>query len=248
MQIIPLSEGTFSIDASKKFIPFNLEKDSLKDRPPGSILVEINPFCVVTKNDVIVLDTGLGYSHPDGSLQIHQNLLNNGISPMDVTMVLLSHLHKDHAGGIAIEDKVLGKSFFSFPNAVYYLNEKELPYAFEKNGKSYVSEEFKLLKDSDNAVMLPEEGGEIEGYIRYAHSGAHCPHHIVFWIEEDGQTIFFGGDEAPQLQQMKNKFIAKYDYDGKKAMELRQQWWKEGQEKHWNCLFYHDARNPFIAL
>ena len=248
MQIISLSEGTFSIDGSKKFIPFNIEKDSLKDRPAGSILVEINPFCVITKNDVILIDTGLGYSTADGTLQIHQNLLNNGISPMDVTMVLLSHLHKDHAGGVTIEDKLLNQSFFSFPNAAYYLNEKELAYGIEKNGKSYVASEFSILQNAGNVELLPEEGGIIEGYIRYAHSGAHCPHHIVFWIEEDGETIFFGGDEAPQLQQMKNKFIAKYDHNGKKAMELRQQWWEEGQQNNWTFLFYHDGKTPFISL
>jgi hypothetical protein len=35
------------------------------------------------------------------------------------------------------------------------------------------------------------------------------------------KQFFFGGDDAPQLQQMKHRFVAKYDFDGKKAMELR---------------------------
>lgn len=47
---------------------------------------------------------------------------------------------------------------------------------------------------------------------------------------------------------MKNKFVAKYDFNGKKAMELRQQWWKEGTEKHWTFLFYHDIKTPYITL
>ena len=33
------------------------------------------------------------------------------------------------------------------------------------------------------------------------------------------------------LQQMKSKFVAKYDFDGKKSMELRQQWWQQGKKK-----------------
>jgi len=43
---------------------------------------------------------------------------------------------------------------------------------------------------------------------------------------------------------MKSKFVAKYDYDGKKCMELRQQWWQDGISKHWQFLFYHDIKTP----
>ena len=73
-------------------------------------------------------------------------------------------------------------------------------------------------------------------------------YHQVIWIKEEGETIFFGGDDASQLQQMKHKFAAKYDYDGKKAMNLRQEWWEQGQQEHWTFLFYHDVKNPFISL
>ena len=54
MQIIPLSEGSFTIDTTKQFIPFNLEKDDLQQRPNGSLLVEVQPFCIVTKNDILL--------------------------------------------------------------------------------------------------------------------------------------------------------------------------------------------------
>jgi hypothetical protein len=47
---------------------------------------------------------------------------------------------------------------------------------------------------------------------------------------------------------MKSRFIAKYDYDGKRCMELRTEWWKQAQEEHWTMLFYHDIKTPFIAL
>ena len=44
MKIIPLSEGAFTIDKTKVFIPFNKEKDDLQDRALGSLLVEVQPF------------------------------------------------------------------------------------------------------------------------------------------------------------------------------------------------------------
>ncbi|HEY0433733.1 MAG TPA: MBL fold metallo-hydrolase, partial [Chitinophagaceae bacterium] len=102
------------------------------------------------------------------------------------------------------------------------------------------------LRDNPRVELLTEETGDISGHIRYQRTGAHSPFHQVFWITENGETIFFGGDVAPQLQQMKHRFVAKYDYDGKKAMELRKQWWQQGEDEHWTFLFYHDVKNPTI--
>ena len=247
MKIIPLSEGSFTIDKTKVFVPFNKEKDDLQERPLGSLLVEVQPFVVVTKNDIILLDTGLGFCLPDGTLQIHQNLVDHGIDPMSVTKVLLSHLHKDHAGGVSKEDKILKQTFISFPNATYYVNKQELAFATEKGKPSYTPAEFEILHRSPNVHFL-EGDGSIDGYIRHELTHAHSPYHQVFWIEEDGETIFFGADDAPQLQQMKSRFVAKYDYDGKKSMELRVRWWEEGQAGNWTFLFYHDIKTPMISL
>ncbi len=48
MQIIPLSEGSFTIDKTKIFLPFDVEDDQLQSRPTGSLLVEVQPFVVKT--------------------------------------------------------------------------------------------------------------------------------------------------------------------------------------------------------
>jgi glyoxylase-like metal-dependent hydrolase (beta-lactamase superfamily II) len=247
MKIIPLSEGAFTIDNTKKFIPFNKDVDDLQQRPVGSLLVEIQPFCIVTNKDIILIDAGLGFSTKEGHLQIHQNLLDNDINPMDVTKVLMSHLHKDHSGGVSKEDKILNHTFISFPNAVYYVNKDEYDYAMAKGKPSYTPDEFKILGDTDK-VIFTQGDGMIDDYIKYEVNGAHCPYHQVFHIEEDGQHIFFGGDVAPQLQQMKSRFVAKYDYDGKKCMELRQQWWQQGQQEKWTFLFYHDIKTPVFTF
>jgi glyoxylase-like metal-dependent hydrolase (beta-lactamase superfamily II) len=247
MKIIPLSEGAFTIDKTKKFVPFNKEIDDLQQRAVGSLLVEIQPFCIVTKNDIIIIDTGLGFRNKEGHLQIHQNLLDNDINPFDVTKVLLSHLHKDHSGAISIEDNILHQHFLSFPNATYYVNKNELAFGLDKNNASYKQANFELLANADK-VVFTEGDGIIDGYIRYEVTGAHCPFHQVFWVEEDGKKVFFGGDVAPQLQQMKSRFIAKYDFDGKKCMELRQQWWQTGQQEKWTFLFYHDIKTPVVEF
>lgn len=245
MRIIPLSEGTFTIDKTKLFVPFDDTKDHLGSRPAGSLLVEIQPFVVVTSKDILLLDTGLGFER-NGSLQLHQNLIEAGINPSEVTKVLMSHLHKDHAGAVGIEREGLGGRL-SLPNATYYVQRAELAFAFEKGFPSYITEELVSLQNSGQVTLL-EGTGTIDGYIHYEITGAHSPQHQVFWIKEEEETIFYGADDAPQLQQMKHKFAAKYDYDGKKAMELRQQWWEQGEKEKWTFLFYHDVRNPVFQF
>jgi glyoxylase-like metal-dependent hydrolase (beta-lactamase superfamily II) len=245
MKVVPLSEGSFTIDKTKLFVPFDETKDALLKRPIGSLLVEVQPFLVVTSKDILLLDTGLGFEK-DGVLQIHKNLSDAGFQSTDITKVLLSHLHKDHAGGISIEREG-AMSKMSFPNAKYYLQERELRFAFEKGLPSFITSEIEVLKNSSQVVFLNEDKGQIDGYIDYEVTGAHSPFHQVFKIHDENGIIFFGADDAPQLHQMKHRFVAKYDYDGRKAMELRKKWWDDGTLEGWTFLFYHDIKTPMIA-
>jgi len=241
MRILPLSEGSFTIDKTKLFVPFDSAAHDMQHRSAGSLLVEVQPFVVITSEDILLLDSGLGFEK-NGVLQIHQNLIDNGINPSEITKVLMTHLHKDHAGGVGLEREGLGTRL-AFPQAQYYVQRKELVFAFEKGFPSYITKELECLQNNAQVNLLDGDG-VLNGYIKYQVTGAHSPHHQVFWIVDAGHKVFFGGGDAPQLHQMKNRFIAKYDYDGKKCMELRQQWWKQGNEEGWTFLFYHDTQTP----
>ncbi len=238
-QIIPLSEGTFTVGRDKLFASFDLKSDELNDRSIGSLLVEVQPFVIINDKDIILLDTGLGFNHPDGANHLISNLAQHNILPEDVTKILMSHLHKDHAGGLSTD---------IFYNAQIYIYRKELEFAFEKGMPSYFPNELEKLAWADNVVFLDEPQGLIDGYIHYFHTGAHSPQHIAYLIEDELGTIFFGGDEAPQYKQMIMKYVAKYDYDGKKAMELREQWAEKGKEENWRFLFYHDIQTPISVI
>ena len=237
MKIIPISEGSFTVDGSKEFVPIDLSQESLKDRARGSLLVEIQPFLVQTDKDLILLDAGLGFEE-DGDLQLIRNIQKAGFNRSDVTKVLMSHLHKDHAGGL----KALDKSGPALPGAKYYIHEQELNYALSDEASGYDPAQFDFLINHNSVNLLTGEG-TIDDYIDYKITGGHSLYHIVFWIKENGRTVFYGGDEAPQLSQMKHRYAAKYDYDGKKAMELRAEWWEKGTAEGWEFLFYHDVKN-----
>ena len=242
MKIVALSEGSFTIDKTKLFVPFDEEKDELQQRPVGSLLVEIQPFAIITPKDVLLIDTGLGFKDKaTNKMQLHANLENAGIKPEQVTKVLMSHLHKDHAGGISLTND---RTSLSLPKATYYIQRRELDFALEKGFPSFITEEIKLLETSSRVHFLETDEGTIDDYISYQLTGAHSPFHQAFWIKEGEEIIFFGGDDAPQLQQMKIKYKTKYDYDPEKAMQLRQQWWQQGKAQGWKFLFYHDIKTP----
>lgn len=246
IQITPLSEGVFTIGHDKVFVPFDVQQDELHQRPTGSLLVEIQPFLVQVNGYNLLLDTGLGYHLPNGELQIHANLARHGLQPEDIHMVLMSHLHKDHAGGIYYTNQG-GVKQLSFPNAHYYVSRHEFDFAMAKGAPSYVVEDFSELANSAATVFLDEQG-DIGHFIEYETVGGHCPYHIVLKIHDGHDVAFFGGDVVPQLRQLKTKYVAKYDYDGKRSMELRQQFAQQGKTEGWQFLFYHDVREPVAIL
>jgi glyoxylase-like metal-dependent hydrolase (beta-lactamase superfamily II) len=170
-----------------------------------------------------------------------------GIEPYKVTKVLLSHLHRDHAGGISFLSKNGTERFISFPYATYYCQRREFELAISNTSASYQQEYVQLLEEYSRVCWLENDEGWIDQSIHYQVSGGHSKYHQVFSIHTAGKIIFFGGDEAPQLHQLKNKFIAKYDLDGRKAMELRKKWWEEAAADNRTFLFYHDIQTPLYA-
>ena len=242
MKALALYEGSYSVDSSKTFIPFDPAIHNPKDRP-ASLFIFVQPFLVETKNDLIVLDTGLGFKGQSGELLIHENIRKAGYDPQDVSLVLMSHLHFDHAGGMVNNDN--GQVSLSFPNAEYVINRGEWEAAYSKPSRSYKTEIFDFVQRSGSAHFV-EGSGKLNNEISYEFTGGHCENHQVFLINEGDETIFFGADILPEPEQLLRKFIAKYDFDGRRAMELRQEYGMRAVEGNWECLFYH-AKSKAIA-
>ena len=235
MQVFTLHEGSYSVDATKKFVPFDPAKDSPKDRP-ASLFIHVQPFLVQLNDQLIVLDTGLGYSDENGELHLHKNIKKAGFDPHDVDLVLMSHLHFDHSGGMV--HHVGDKMELSFPNATYVVQRGEWETAFTSTSSSYHTEIFEFLQRNAQLNFV-EDSGQLTDQISYEFTGAHCPYHQVFLLDDGVDRVFFGGDVLPEPEELIRKFIAKYDFDGRKAMELRDKYRKMAVVERWKCLFYH---------
>lgn len=239
MKVFSLYEGSYSVDTTKKFIPFDPAVHDKKDRP-GSLFIHIHPFLIQTEDHLIVVDTGLGLEE-DGELILHKHIKEHGFYPEDVTLVLLSHLHKDHASGITYTEN--GEVKLSFPNAEYVIQQGEWENAFStSNTDSYQTERLNVLQRSGN-LNLVEGNGDFNDFISYELSGGHTEFHQVFLLKSGEQILFYGGDEWPEPAQILRKFAAKYDFDGTKAMALRDEYAQRAAKNNWLCLFYHAGKS-----
>lgn len=243
MKIIPLKEGNFSASKTKDFTLLTEENfDIVK-----GIKMSVQPFLIITENDYIVLDAGIGWKNESGKIVISEILDQNKIHPNQITKVLLSHLHKDHIEGIInyTEDGFEA----SFPNAEIYLQKRELDFAMENKGNpSFNFDVLEKLIQLPNLVWMNDDKGNINNEISFEVVGGHTPYMQVFWITENGETAFYGADDLPQKSYLKYHVAYKSDFDGRKAMELRQIWEKQAIENHWKILLYHDLDKAILEL
>ncbi len=139
--------------------------------------------------------------------------------------------------------------YLIFPNAKIYFQQRELDYALgQTESYSFNQDYIKLLPSLPNIVIMNDDKGTIGEYITYEVTGGHSPFHQVFWIKEDNVTAFYGADNLPQKSYLKFHIAYKTDYNGKKAMELRQIWEQQAKEENWTVLFYHDFKNNASTL
>lgn len=241
MKIIPIKEGNFIADQSKNFKILEGNQDS------KGIKMSIQPFLIITKNDYILLDTGVGWKNNEGELIINEVLEKENIQNTQITKVLLSHLHKDHINGTLVRTDSGFES--NFPNAKIYIQKRELNFAFESRGNpSFDFEILEALIQQPNIVWMDDDQGKINNEIYYEVVGGHTPFLQVFKIVENNEIAFYGADNLPQESYLKYPVTYKSDFDGKKAMQLRIKWQKEAIENNWKILLYHDLEKSILQL
>lgn len=78
-----------------------------------SILTPVNAFLIQTPKHVILVDAGIGKNGEENSGHLIEQMNKVGIDPAKVDLILITHFHFDHIGGLVSPD---GKRLF--PNAI----------------------------------------------------------------------------------------------------------------------------------
>jgi glyoxylase-like metal-dependent hydrolase (beta-lactamase superfamily II) len=241
MEIFPLQEGVYRVDQHKHFWP---DSAALPDAEK-MLQMAIQPFLVKVKGEWILIDAGLDRTSGQDYLLLSL-LAEQGVQPEQISKILLSHLHKDHTDGLGYFD-ASNRFALHFSGAEIFVQQQELEYALAQEGsRSYNAALLQQLAQLPNLRLLDECKGHITPEISFEIAGGHTPFHQVFWIKDGAQTAFYGGDDLPQKRYLDRPVAYKTDYEGKKAMQLRQHWEQQARAEHWSVLLYHDLTTPVV--
>jgi len=158
VEIVPDTE--FRLDGGAMFgvVPRNLWSKVCPPDEQNRIRMNMNCVFIDTGSEKVLIETGIGekWSAKHQSLygiDRHRPFAESlrsitGAAPEDITIVVNTHLHFDHAGGNTINDS--GRTRAAFPNARYFVSLSELQHAespSERDRASYLPDNWEVLKE-----------------------------------------------------------------------------------------------------
>lgn len=165
-----------------------------------------------------------------------------GFTPDDVTLVINTHLHFDHAGGNTRRDAA-GQVVPTFRNATYIVQAGEYDWAThtnERTAASYFPPNFEPLRTSGQ-LQLIEGDVEIVRGITARRTPGHVPHHQSLLIESGNERALFLGDVMPTVNHVPLAWIMGYDVEPLRTLESKRALLREAADENWLLIFEHDA-------
>jgi glyoxylase-like metal-dependent hydrolase (beta-lactamase superfamily II) len=230
VEITALSDGThaFPIDTVMTNItPVQIGKDLADADLQPPVQGSINAFLINTGNKLILVDTGAGALYGDCCGKLLANLRAAGYAPEQVDVVLLTHLHKDHVGGVDAGGKP------AFPNAVVRAAGADADYWLSGERRAAAPAFLTSFFDSAAAALAPytaagrfqpfAPGATLLPGIRAVAEPGHTPGHSGYLVEDGGRALLVWGDvvhvAAVQLDQV--QATVKYDTSAPEARATR---------------------------
>lgn len=255
-QLTTISGGRFRVDAGTMFgvVPKILWAKTVDVDEQNLMPNAVNCVLVETGTQIILIETGYGSKFSDKQLRIHQadtgdplveSLATHGYSVEQIDMVILSHLHFDHAGGATQRDEN-GDLHPTFPNATYVAQRLEWMNAtagYPELVGAYPQENLLPLQETGQ-LRLIDGNAEIVPGIRAVVTGGHTDGHQVLFIESGGETAVYLGDICPMVAHLPPLWCMSYDVDLLQTRRTKFELLAQITDNGWLALFDHD---PEIA-
>ncbi len=251
INIHPLRDGLFRLDGGAMFgiVPRVLWEKECQPDGRNRILLGINPLLVEAGRDLILIDTGIGDRWDerlssiygmDRQVTLLDSLSSLGVDPSDITIVVNTHLHFDHAGGNLKERRGLLSP--TFPRARYVVQKVEWEDALHPNERtrgSYREEDFLPLKESGHLELITGDL-EIARGVRLLRVSGHTRGTQIVLIESGGRKALFLSDVIPTTKHIRYPYIAAYDLYPLETLKAKKEILKRASEEGWLLIFEHD--------
>jgi len=264
LRVHALQAGLQQLDGGAMFgvVPKTLWERKIPADVRNRIPLGMRCLLVEHPDALVLIDTGAGNKESEkfhgiygiengpvgdvGPTQLESALAEAGFSASDVSLVINSHLHFDHAGGNTRLGEG-GAAVPSFPNARYVARRGEWDWAHntnERTAASYFGRNYDPVLEAGRMELLDADGEVLPG-ISLRHTPGHTPHHQGILITSGSERMFFAADMAPTTAHVPLPWIMGYDVEPLRTLESKRRIWAEAADERWTVVFEHDSVNAF---
>ena len=237
-------EKTYAVDQDPKAVAALLEENLL---PADRFVNSFTPVLINTGKELVLFDTGMGAGAREAGLgRLVGALEASGYKTDDVSLVVLSHFHPDHIGGL-MED---GKP--AFANARYAAGQKEFdfwtdPARLDNPAKTVAEMVAKNVKPLAEKMTFLDDDSEVVSGIHSVAAYGHTPGHLAFRVETGGESLMLISDTANHfvITLQRPEWHVSFDIDKEAAVQTRKRLFDMIATDRLPFIGYH---MPFPAL
>jgi glyoxylase-like metal-dependent hydrolase (beta-lactamase superfamily II) len=175
---------------------------------------------------------------------VETDLAEIGLSPKDIDIILMTHLHFDHVTGLTKE--VNGEDVSIFENAVIYASDVEWNEMRNPNVRSintYWEQNWRAIRPQ---VKTFQEEVEVTPGLRLVHTGGHSDGHSILILEHKGETFLHLADIMPTHAHANVLWVLAYDDFPMTSITEKEKWLQFAEQRKASFLFYHDYKYRMI--
>ncbi len=253
-KLYSVQTGLFRLDGGAMFgvVPKPLWSRTNPPDELNRIDMCMRSLLLVSDKKKILIDNGAGYKMSkklneiygvDHSTYTFENgLREHKLAAEDITDVILTHLHFDHAGGSTKynEDH---EPVLSFPNAVYHVQKKHWDWGqnpSERDKASFMPQNYDPIKAKGQLNFF--DGDSIfDDHITLLTVNGHTPAMQLVKIKDDNNTLLFTADLFPTISHIPLAYIMGYDLYPLTTLDEKKKFLPQIVKENWLLFFEHDA-------